>query len=345
MCVEQAGEPPIELAASYDLSPVLEQLRDSLRAQNVVVYRPEIYGDGWDLEYSCWVGPDTEPRAKAHRAYLRSSDPDQPTFAAYDPFAVQLAQQNRALTTADLFAIEASAETRHSEVYAAMHVDAPEQVRMLVCEGPRLLGWLGAIRDEPFAEHEVALMQSLAEPMRKHLLVQRQLSRRGLQHPVIESLLDALPEPALIFSGAGALEFHNTRARTMLEQPSGPAIFASLRRAVANRLRPRAETNAGTRAHEAFTLTPLKGFLGYTLALYTQHQAPIARAIEHASKAWALSPRQASLIEQLAGGLSNKEIAVHLGCAEVTVEKQLTQLFRRTGSRSRTELMARLHAL
>jgi DNA-binding NarL/FixJ family response regulator len=43
--------------------------------------------------------------------------------------------------------------------------------------------------------------------------------------------------------------------------------------------------------------------------------------------------------------MSNKEIAARLSCAEVTVEKQLTQLFRSSGVRSRTELMARLHAL
>jgi len=67
--------------------------------------------------------------------------------------------------------------------------------------------------------------------------------------------------------------------------------------------------------------------------------------VARARTRWQLSPRTTAFLEQLARGMSNKEIASRLSCAEVTVEKQLTQLFRCSGVRSRTELMAKLHAL
>jgi hypothetical protein len=43
-------------------------------------------------------------------------------------------------------------------------------------------------------------------------------------------------------------------------------------------------------------------------------------------------------------GVSNKEIAEALGCAEVTVENHLTALFRRSGARSRAGLVGCLLA-
>jgi len=56
-----------------------------------------------------------------------------------------------------------------------------------------------------------------------------------------------------------------------------------------------------------------------------------------------LTAREIDVLELVVRGKSNKEIAVALSCAEVTVEKCLTKLFRASGARSRTELAARLH--
>jgi DNA-binding CsgD family transcriptional regulator len=60
-----------------------------------------------------------------------------------------------------------------------------------------------------------------------------------------------------------------------------------------------------------------------------------------ASGAWDLTPRQSEVLAILARGRSNKEIAAALGCAENTVELHVTQLFRRAGTGSRGELIAR----
>jgi DNA-binding CsgD family transcriptional regulator len=337
-------EPPATLlgigAVSNDvgndaqLIAVLEELRTGLRADNVVAYRPEIYDAGWDLELACWVGRDAAERERAHRLFVQRSDPDEPTFAAYDPFSVQSVQQNRALDTRRLFALETGAKSRHDKLYAALKSQQTQQVRVLICEGPRLLAWLGALREEPFREDEVELLQRSVEPLRRHFSVQRQLARRGMQRGLLESLLDALDQPAVFFSARGVVEFENLRARELLAQPGGRELFGSLRRAVVAR-----------RAHPAFTLAPLRGFPGYTLALYTRHHKLLTGALEKARTLWQLTARQTSFLEHLAHGLSNKEIAARVGCAEVTVEKQLTHMYRTSGARSRTELLARLHAL
>jgi DNA-binding NarL/FixJ family response regulator len=64
--------------------------------------------------------------------------------------------------------------------------------------------------------------------------------------------------------------------------------------------------------------------------------------LEAARRVWGLSPRQLSVLELLLTGASNKEIANALQCAEVTVENHLTSLYRRSGARSRTDLVCRV---
>jgi DNA-binding CsgD family transcriptional regulator len=57
-----------------------------------------------------------------------------------------------------------------------------------------------------------------------------------------------------------------------------------------------------------------------------------------------LTPRQADVLARVARGLSNKEIAAELACAENTVEFHVTQLLRKAGVQSRTQLLAKLAA-
>ena len=62
--------------------------------------------------------------------------------------------------------------------------------------------------------------------------------------------------------------------------------------------------------------------------------------VKLASDHWKLTPRQTEVVAQAARGLSNKEIASVLGCAEVTVENHLTAAFRRAGVDGRGQLIA-----
>jgi DNA-binding CsgD family transcriptional regulator len=54
-----------------------------------------------------------------------------------------------------------------------------------------------------------------------------------------------------------------------------------------------------------------------------------------------LTPRQGDVLGLLVRGLANKEIAVDLDCTEATVEAHLTQVLRKAGAQSRTQLIAR----
>ncbi len=60
-----------------------------------------------------------------------------------------------------------------------------------------------------------------------------------------------------------------------------------------------------------------------------------------AKRAWSLTERQTAVLALVVVGESNKSIAATLGCAEVTVESHVTALLRKSGSDSRTRLVAR----
>ncbi|MCC6874097.1 MAG: hypothetical protein IT378_07290 [Sandaracinaceae bacterium] len=62
-----------------------------------------------------------------------------------------------------------------------------------------------------------------------------------------------------------------------------------------------------------------------------------------AGERWRLSPRQCLVLDRVARGMSNKEIASELDCAEVTIENHLTAIFRKASVDGRGRLLAAVH--
>jgi DNA-binding CsgD family transcriptional regulator len=63
--------------------------------------------------------------------------------------------------------------------------------------------------------------------------------------------------------------------------------------------------------------------------------------LDAATHAWELTRRQREVLQYLARGEANKEIAQALSCAENTVELHVTQILRKAGAPSRAKLIAR----
>lgn len=66
--------------------------------------------------------------------------------------------------------------------------------------------------------------------------------------------------------------------------------------------------------------------------------SPVAQAIAGLQ----LTPRQGEVLERVAQGLTNKEIAGQLGTAENTIELHITRILRKAGASSRAQLVAKL---
>jgi len=70
----------------------------------------------------------------------------------------------------------------------------------------------------------------------------------------------------------------------------------------------------------------------------------LKRQVAIVNARWQLTPRQVEVLELLARGKSNSEIAAELEISERTVEVHLTAIFVRAQCKSRTELIANVWA-
>ena len=313
----------------------VEQLGEALGARNAAIFSPKVDDGRWDLEFAHWSGRAAAERAAAHRRLLRATSSDDVGFAAYDPLAVEVQQRNRALTVADLIALSPGARIPHARVQAAIGAHAEDQLRVLICRGPRLLAWVGAVRPEPFTQLDRQLLQSIVPALQArldHIEVENRLCDAAL----LDFVLETWPEPALLVSGNYRIEHTNRRAAALLDNPANGGILGDLRAALRD----------GTRV-PGIQVSELvrQGMPTYRLVRLTngshRHNASIARA----AHTWCLGPRSARVLEYLVQGLSNKEIAQALGCSEVTVERHLTGMYRKAGTDSRVGLIVALDSL
>jgi len=67
---------------------------------------------------------------------------------------------------------------------------------------------------------------------------------------------------------------------------------------------------------------------------------PMASRLDRAIVEWKLTPRQAEVLNLIVAGRTNKEIGQALACADNTIELHVTRLLRKTGTASRTQLIA-----
>jgi DNA-binding CsgD family transcriptional regulator len=310
------------------LTWLLPELCDLLRASFVGAYRPLATDTGWSLEFMEGAGETAASQVRGFREWvlqLKGSD----RFLAYNPYSVEAPQRNRALLRKNL-APEVFAE-HHESLYRAVGLPGHDQVRVLICEGPRLLSWLGAAREEPFTEREAAVLRHLIPPVRERLRLERQLRPPWPAGLALEAALEALGRPAFVVGPRNTIDFGNMLGSTQLVRDA-KGVLASIDRSARNA------------SDGAFTITRLcaPGGPTYLLAIERERRPGIANLVSRAQGRWGLTARQTHVLELLLTGATNKEIAVQSACAEVTVEKHVTELYRRSGSRSRMDLLRRL---
>jgi DNA-binding CsgD family transcriptional regulator len=148
----------------------------------------------------------------------------------------------------------------------------------------------------------------------------------------LDAALEALTAPAFVVGPHYKIEVANR---------AGLSLLARDHKSVTTSIRQSALAGPG----RAFSITHLgrAGEPAYLLAIRKESSGVVER-VALAQKRWGLSVRQARVLELVATGASNKEIAGTLACAEATVENHLTELFRRSGARSRAGLVGRLIA-
>lgn len=311
------------LPSSAGLPVVMDVVRESLGAEIAFCYQPVATLQGWDLQNCCYRGSRAESRRASHVGWVRSLPSDSRSMGNYAPYDVATYQRNRALALADLRKLPEFDPTIQASAAASASAQSQDQLRVLLCDGGRVTAWLGVLREEPFLRDDRATLQAATSALHGWL----RLASRAQLHAIaaVEALIDAVPGHAFVVNRADGVEHMNRAAR---------ALFATQRDAVGAAVQ---AARAG-RAYAGMTVTRLDDVShGYLLIVLT---ADDCERPFRAGRAWNATPKQLRILELLAQGKSNKDIASTLSCAEVTVESHLTRLFRLSGARSRVELLS-----
>lgn len=91
----------------------------------------------------------------------------------------------------------------------------------------------------------------------------------------------------------------------------------------------------------AIALENARAFNALARGQATENAVCLKERLSAANERWKLTPRQSEVLRSVAQGLSNKETAARLDCAENTIELHVTQLLRKAEAGSRAQLIAR----
>lgn len=260
--------------------------------------------------------------APSHLAYVRTP--------AYAYESVPLAQRNRwvepfreGIATPEGF----RASTLHPFVARFRVLD---QGRVAICSGERQVALVGAAVDEKSAltEDERARLSevgaALVAPLRIAALV-----AGASEGTALERALRSSDEAVIALDGRGRVAGASSAGNRLLRRDR--SLAARLEAAVASLPRPRAVVASG---EQVIHITP-----------YEDDDAEVAHLAVVDGAGFVetpitLTPRQTEVLDLVARGLTNAEIARALGNAPSTVKTILERLYERTGTSNRVELLA-----
>jgi len=207
-------------------------------------------------------------------------------------------------------------------------LDPRDQLRVLVCEGPSLLAWVGGFREEPYTQRDRRVLGALVLALRRRLGLERLIASAGPTRAALDAALDAIPSAAFLLTRAGAPVLANVAGRAALDDdPIG------LRQKLA-------DAAAFPDRSGAFRVVAVDSPGCSRRFLAVGRATPELRAqIRAAASRWGLSRRHAEVLGWLLEGASNARIGAELHIADGTVETHVTAILRRAQVGSRAELI------
>jgi len=147
-------------------------------------------------------------------AQVLSSAHRQPSrrFAYFDPDRPEAWQRNRVVNYADLLARQRRSRVPMESAAGALGIVLEEQLRVLVCDGPSMLGLVAVYREEAWGERDRELLARPVGPLRRRLRLERSLGSGPLMRAALEHALDAMAAPAFLLDGHGRAVVSNASA-------------------------------------------------------------------------------------------------------------------------------------
>lgn len=288
---------------------------------------PSLECVGWDFRYLA-----TTPRSyistvrREYGPFLRTS----PTAAgSFHPLRPERSQRNRVLTLGQIRPTAAT-ERLFEEVYPRAGVGGMDQLRVLLCDGPRLQAWLGGFRQEPFRERERRVLRGLVPTLVERLRLEEALRATDVMERGLETALGLLGAPAFLV---------DDRARLAVASDAGVELLDSDARGTRERL-----LGALRGCGAGDTVVPVRrvGHPSWHLVVLRSPGAVMEVRVARAARFWSLTRRQTDVLSCLARGDANKTIADKLDCVVGTIELHVSAILAKAGVESRSALVAQV---
>jgi len=251
----------------------------------------------------------------------------------YDSFHPEPTQRNRTCRLDELHTHGPDANCVIEDVWPSCGLRGHDQLRALVCDGPVLLAWVGGFREELFTSREHDLLTALIPPLQWALSLRRKLVDAGISRAGLAAALEAIGAPCFVARRDGRIAHTNTGGTSLLQR-SARAAHMRLRDAIAGA--------PDTKSFVARLDAP--GVPECFLVVFREPGATLDARLQTAAQDWGASARERDVLRLLVSGDANKEIALKLGCSEVSVERRVTALLRKAKCDGRSRLIARFWA-
>jgi DNA-binding CsgD family transcriptional regulator len=301
----------------------VEGLADLLRCKRFAAYRPTRDTDGaWRL--GARADTDEEFFVRYSTSMAQATAP-----FWYDPLRPAIEDRNRVRLMREVHSHGPDETCIVEDVWPVLGVGSHDQMRVLVCEGDVLLGWIGGIREEPFTAAERELFDSFVPDLQRSLKLRRMLLDARVAEAGLGGALEALGAPAFIANASGEVLHANASGRAIFDQ-SPTDTRARVRDSIARPSDADLVTRLPVSQTEDCFLVILRVFDGAT-----------EERMRAAGVRWKLTPRESEVLRGIVEGDANKEIALRLGIHEGSIERYVTGMLRKACCDSRTRLIAR----
>lgn len=310
----------------------LSALRELLETDKVILYSLEQRRDSEDLRVArnATVSIPHAGWRDTFDEYLAGRGVAWGTYNAVSP---EPSQRDRILDTNQITLLTGGRNREiEAVVYKQLGAIGHDTMRVLVCDGPSLLAWVGFVQPEKTTQRQREAFALVLPALRKRLAFERFVTEAAIARGAIGAALEQVNGPAWLLGRGGRIEHANAAARAQLEADRTTTV-AALDRCI-----------AGT-AERRFSVTPVRSAGGSAGHLVVEALPRSAlQGVTQAATRLGLTPAQSRVLERVARGASNATIAAELKVAERTVEAHVTAILEKAQVPSRAALIVQIFA-
>jgi DNA-binding NarL/FixJ family response regulator len=316
------------------LPGILPAARRAIECESLLVLSPLERITGWDIER---FDHDNFPDGPQFRdRFLRFFETAPRRYAWYDASRPEPEQRNRLIDALAMIPPEEYEVSRiYREVIEPTGLHLHRQPRVLVCDGPSLLGWFGAFHPAPFDARQNRLLAALVPAVQARLRMERQLAHTSRVHAVLDHALEQIGAPAFVIGATGQILEASTSALALFATRRAE-VTAAILDAVAGR----PPTCGGLPLELTRIAEPGTPVCYLAVVRAGSADARIASAVLAASVRWSLTPRQRAVLELVVRGIATPTIAAQLKVSARAIELHLTALFDRASVDNRSALIS-----